>query len=55
MEITDAIVDITNIDDVVLDDARMAEEHGGCGMAETSKKQLSENDIKKEQVEKKTE
>ena len=33
----------------------MAEEHGDGVMADTGKKQLSDNDVKEEQVEKKTE
>ena len=52
METTDAVVDNTNIGDVVVDDARMAEEHGGCGMADSGEKQHSENEVKAEQVEK---
>ena len=52
VEITDAVVDNTNIGNVVVDDARMVEEHGNGCMADTGEKQLRDNDAKKEQAEK---
>ena len=55
VEISDTVVDNTKIGDVVVDGARMAEEHGDSGVADTGEKQLSDNDVKEEQVEKKSE
>ena len=55
VEITDTVGDNTKIGDVVVNDARMAEEHGDSGIADTGEKQVSDNDVKEEQVEKKSE
>ena len=55
VEITDAVMDDAKIGDVVVDDAKMAREYVDSCMRDTSEKQLSDNDVKEEQVEKKTE